>query len=56
MKTTVTVREYARLTTVNIANSTLDVAQVSPSAFDWLCETSSRFSKAGAALVQVEGR
>ncbi|NAT58406.1 restriction endonuclease, partial [Pseudomonas syringae pv. actinidifoliorum] len=56
MKTTVTVREYARLTTSNIPNPTLDVAQVSPSAFDWLCETSSRFSKAGAALVQVEGR
>ncbi|KAA8696817.1 Uncharacterized protein ALO80_01088 [Pseudomonas caricapapayae] len=56
MKTTVTVREYARLTTGNIPNPTLDVAQVSPSAFDWLCETSSRFSKAGAALVQVEGR
>ncbi|KPY70376.1 McrC family protein, partial [Pseudomonas savastanoi] len=56
MKTTVTVREYARLTTSNIPNPTLDVAQVSTTAFDWLCETSSRFSKAGAALVQVEGR
>jgi 5-methylcytosine-specific restriction endonuclease McrBC regulatory subunit McrC len=56
VKTTVTVREYARLTTSNVLSPTLDVAQVSPSAFDWLCEISSRFSKAGAALVQVEGR
>jgi 5-methylcytosine-specific restriction enzyme subunit McrC len=34
----------------------LDRAHVSASAFDWLCELSSRFSKAGAALVQVEDR
>lgn len=51
-----TVREYARLTTSHIQNPTLDIAQVTPSAFDWLCELSSGFSKAGAALVQVEDR
>lgn len=56
MRFTLTVREYARLTTSPIQNPTLDVAQVSPSAFDWLCELNSRFSKAGAALVQIEDR
>lgn len=56
MKTTLTVREYARLTTSHVPDPTLDLAQVSTSAFDWLCEQSSTFSKAGAALVQVEGR
>ncbi|WP_241152125.1 McrC family protein, partial [Pseudomonas viridiflava] len=46
----------ARLTTSHILSPTLDIAQVSPSAFDWLCELNSRFSKAGAALVQIEDR
>ncbi|MEE4997442.1 McrC family protein [Pseudomonas alliivorans] len=52
----ITVREYARLTTSHIHSPTLDIAQVSPSAFDWLCELNARFSKAGAALVQIEDR
>lgn len=56
MKTTLTVREYARLTTSAIPNPNLDIAQVSASAFDWLCELNSRFSKAGVALVQIEDR
>ncbi|GFM51101.1 restriction endonuclease [Pseudomonas cichorii] len=56
MKTTLTVREYARLTTSPVLNPSLDRAQVSASAFDWLCEQSSKFSKAGAALVQIEDR
>ncbi|WP_460042452.1 McrC family protein [Pseudomonas sp. S2_H01] len=56
MKTNLTVREYARLTTSHVPAPDLDKAQVSASAFDWLCELSSRFSKAGAALVQVEDR
>lgn len=56
MKVDVTVREYARLTTSPVPNPSLDRAHVSASAFDWLCELSSRFSKAGAALVQVEDR
>lgn len=55
MNQVVTVREHARLTTDSV-ESTLDRAQVSVSAFDWLCELSSSFSKGGAALVQVEGR
>lgn len=56
MKTNLTVREYARLTTSPVPTPDLDKAQVSASAFDWLCELNSRFSKAGAALVQVEDR
>lgn len=56
MKTTLTVREYARLTTGAIQHPTLDIAQISASAFDWLCDLNSRFSKAGAALVQIEDR
>src|SRR3990167_9431218 len=34
----------------------LDLAQVSPSAFDWLCELSGRFNRSGASLLQIEGR
>ena len=51
---TITVREYARLTTEPAAPS-LDYAQVSPSAFDWLCELSASFSRSGAALLQRDG-
>ncbi len=51
----VTIREYARLTTAAVEPS-LDLAQVSPSAFDWLCELSARFNKNGPPLLQVEGR
>lgn len=49
-----TVREYARLTTEHVASPSLDRAQVSPSAFAWLCQTSSAFTRAGAALVIIE--
>ncbi|KSC58732.2 restriction endonuclease [Pseudomonas aeruginosa] len=48
-------REYARLTTAEVEAS-LDLAQVSPSAFDWLCELSASFNRSGATLLQVEGR
>lgn len=56
MKTTLTVREHARLTTGHVAAPSLDRAQVSSSAFTWLCQTSSAFRASGAALVQVEDR
>lgn len=52
----ISVREYARLTTEYVTNHSLDEAQISPSAFDWLCKLSSTFSRAGASLVQIEGR
>lgn len=51
----VTIREYARLTTEAV-DCSLDLAQVSPSAFDWLCELSGRFNRSGATLLQIEGR
>ncbi|WP_222910850.1 McrC family protein [Pseudomonas sp. DNDY-54] len=51
----ITVREYAQLTTRSVEPS-LDIAQVSASAFDWLCELSASFNRSGAALLQVEGR
>lgn len=56
MKPVITVREYARLTTDKITEPTLDLAQVSVSAFDWLCKLNATFSNAGAALVQLENR
>lgn len=52
---TVTVREHARLTTAPVA-PTLDEAQVSPSAFDWLCALAGGFRRNGATLLQVEDR
>lgn len=51
----VTVREYARLTTDEVAPS-LDQATVSAAAFDWLCRESARLRKGGASLVQLDGR
>jgi 5-methylcytosine-specific restriction enzyme subunit McrC len=51
----VTVREYARLTTAAVAPG-LECAQVSQSAFDWLCEKQATFRKSGASLVQLGGK
>jgi 5-methylcytosine-specific restriction enzyme subunit McrC len=56
VKTEITVREYARLTTEVVATPSLDRAQISVTAFDWLCQLSESFSKSGAALVHTEGR
>lgn len=56
MSALVTVREYARLTTAAVAPGSLDCAQISESAFDWLCELSASFNRNGASLLQVEGR
>lgn len=56
MKVSITVREYARLTTEPITSPTLDRAQVSVSAFEWLCRLNATFGNSGAALVQVEDR
>lgn len=55
MNPTITVREYARLTTEDVTAS-MDFAQIPASAFDWLCRLNESFSRAGAALVQLEGR
>jgi len=53
--TLVTIREYAQLTT-KAGEPSLDLAQVSESAFNWLCELSASFNRSGATLLQVEGR
>ena len=52
---TVSVREHAWLCTDSVPE-TLDCAQVSELAFDYLCRLSERFSRSGARLLQVEGR
>lgn len=52
----VRVREHAWLCTDPVAESSLDCAQISASAFDYLCRLSERFSRGGARLVQVQGR
>lgn len=52
----VVVREYARLTCSALAQQTLDRAQISETAFDWLCSLAASFSKAGATLLQVDDR
>ncbi len=49
------VREHAWLCTERVPVS-LDCAQVTESAFDYLCLLSERFSRGGARLLQVEGR
>lgn len=51
----ITVREYARLTT-GWCEPSLDVAQVSTSAFNWLCELQSRIAPGGASLLELEGQ
>ena len=54
MKTRVTVREFAWLTTKGVESPSLDRQQISPSAFDWLCKLNSSISSSGAALAQVQ--
>nr|WP_218584099.1 McrC family protein [Pseudomonas akapageensis] len=41
--------------TTDPVEPSLDCAQVSPSAFDWLCEQSASLSKTGAVLLQQDG-
>lgn len=56
MSAFVSVREYARLTTAAVAPGNLDCAQISESAFEWLCKLSASFSRSGATLLHIEGR
>lgn len=56
MKTHLVVREYARLTTAALSNPSLDAAQISVSAFDWLCELAGKYRSSGAQLLQLDGR
>lgn len=56
MNPNVIVREYARLTTAPVPPGNLDCASISETAFDWLCDLSASFNRAGATLLQIEGR
>ncbi len=52
----IVVREYARLTTSHVVRPSLDEAQISQTAFDWLCQLAAGFRSSGAQLLQVDGR
>lgn len=52
----VIVREYARLTCNALTEQSLDRAQISETAFDWLCQLAASFSSAGAKLLQLDDR
>lgn len=52
----VIVREYARLTCSVLTEQSLDRAQISETAFDWLCQLAASFSSAGAKLLQLDDR
>ena len=49
----VVVREYARLTTAEVMPS-LDLAQVTQTAFKWLCTMNAQFRKNGVVLLQIQ--
>ncbi len=52
----IVVREYAQLTTSHVAQPSLEKAQISQTAFDWLCQLAAGFRSSGAQLLQVDGR
>lgn len=54
-QTRITVREHARLTTSEVTASA-DEAQISSSAFDWLCKLQAGFTRQGARLIEIENR
>lgn len=50
----VVVREYARLTTAQLAQNTLDAAHISPSAFSWLVKLGQQFKANGLQLLELD--
>jgi 5-methylcytosine-specific restriction enzyme subunit McrC len=54
MSSHVVVREYAQLTSQQVAVPTFDLAFIPQSAFDWLCNLQSSFKKSGATILHVE--
>ena len=56
MKTLVTVREYARLTTGVIGTDSLDEAHISATAFDWICGQNANIGRSSPVLVHLEDR
>ena len=55
-RTVVRVREYAWLSTESVSVTSLDHAQVSETAFEYLCALSETYKRGGARLLQIEGR
>lgn len=56
MQPRIVVREYARLTTARLPRNSLDEAQISDTAFAWLCELAAGFRRSGAQLLQLDGQ
>jgi 5-methylcytosine-specific restriction enzyme subunit McrC len=56
MSNAVVVREYARLTFADLAENTLDQAQITPSAFRWLVELGQQFRANGLALLELDNQ
>lgn len=56
MNASVAVREYAWLTTNAVDLTSLDEAQISESAFEYLCKLNSTFSQNGASIAEIGGR
>ncbi len=52
----VRVREYAWLSTEPVRDVSLDYAQVSETAFEYLCALGETYKRGGARLLQIEGR
>lgn len=52
--THIVVREYAKLTTREVAPNSLDLAHIPASAFDWLCRLRGRWGKDDAALLHLD--
>lgn len=53
---TVIVREFAQLTTAQLAENTLDRAQISCSAFQWLIELGQQFKASGVPLLELNNQ
>lgn len=54
MSTLIIVREHAHLVSQPLYAPSFDLASISQSAFDWLCNLQSSFKKNGATILQVE--
>ncbi|MFC4654011.1 McrC family protein [Rheinheimera marina] len=56
MSKAVVVREYARLTFAELAENTLDRAQITASAFRWLVELGQQFRANGLVLLELDNQ
>ena len=56
MANSIVVREYARLTSEKLESNTLDQAQISETAFTWLCELDQTYRSSGSRLLEKNGQ